>query len=275
VVTRDGAKTIGITLDSILNQTVPPKFCVVVNDGSTDNTIPIVESRRRAFKEIYLLNTNSRTRDIRRVPKLLNLGLEFAEKGGRPRTSYMMVSGDDNDLSRTYAQEIMEEMDRNPRIAVASGDWIGPQNSVGEKMPHGGGRFVRMSLMNQIGERYPVAYGWETWLLYKAMQLGYLVKIYPRIRYAHLRPFQPGNLTGWGRAMYSLGFPAYFVMLRFVVNFFLPGRGTQSRKSAVTMFAGFISAKVNPAGLRGMLIDDRPLKNYVKYVCTARLSRLI
>ena len=169
MVTRDGAKTIGITLDSILNQTVPPKFCVVVNDGSTDNTIPIVESRRRAFKEIYLLNTNSRTRDIRRVPKLLNLGLEFAEKGGRPRTSYMMVSGDDNDLSRTYAQEIMEEMDRNPRIAVASGDWIGPQNSVGEKMPHGGGRFVRMSLMNQIGERYPVAYGWETWLLYKVL----------------------------------------------------------------------------------------------------------
>ncbi len=273
--TRDGGKTIGSTLDSILNQTVPPKFVIVVNDGSTDNTKEIVESKRRGFKQIYLVNNNSRTRDIRRVPQLLNLGLEFAEKGDLPRTLYMMVSGDDNELSYSYAEEIMQEMDHNPRIAVASGDWIGPQNAVGEQMPHGGGRIVRTTFMNQIGGRYPIVYGWETWLLYKALQLGYVVKIFPKIRYRHLRAFQAGNLTGWGRAMYSLGFPSYFVLLRFAINFVLPRRGTQSRKSAVTMFTGFISAKVNPESLRGMVVDDAPFKNYVKYVCTARLSRLI
>lgn len=276
IVTRDGADTIGKTIESIAKQTISPEFIVVVNDGSTDETLKIVNKERESFHDIYIIDTGSRTRDIRKVPRLLNKGLEFVSKSANLRqVKYMMVSGDDNELESTYAERIMQRMDSDPKLAVASGDWISSLGRRGDQMPHGGARFVKMSFMEEIGGRYPVAYGWETWLLYKALELGYSVKLYHDLKYVHLRPFHPTNLFGWGRAMYSLGFPSYFVFLRFVINFFWSKRGTQSRKASITMLVGYVSAMLNPAPLAGMTIQDSKLKTFVKQFCATRLGRLL
>lgn len=275
IVTRDGAETIGRTLDSIIDQTRPPSYIVVVNDGSTDGTENIVLSKK--FAGIHVLNTGSRTRDIRKVPRLLNLALDFSRdrKNNLPKTEYMMVSGDDNELSETYAETIMQRMEDEPKLVVSSGEWLHSSSRRGDQMPHGGGRFVKMSYMDEIGGRYPVAYGWETWLLYKALESGYKVRLFQDVRYEHLRPFRPTNLFGWGRAMYSLGFPSYFVTLRFLVNLFNSARGTQSRQAAVTMLVGYLSAELDPSTLKGMTIEDQRLKTFVRYFCTSRLTRLI
>jgi glycosyltransferase involved in cell wall biosynthesis len=272
IVTRDGADTIGATIDSIVKQTARPKFVVVVNDGSTDNTEEIVKEKSRNSQSIYVVSTTSKTRDIRRVPKLLNTGIEYSKK--LPTVQYMMVSGDDNELAPNYSETIMERMEDDKKVVVASGDWLSSRGR-SNQMPHGGGRFVKTSFMHQIGGKYPVAYGWETWLLYKAMEKGYRVKLYPDLRYEHLRPFHPGNLFGWGRAMYSLGFPTYFVFMRFVVNLLWSSRGTQSMKASVTMIVGYLSAKLNPGPLKGMLIEDEGLKTFVRRFSATRLTRLL
>ncbi|HYB03328.1 MAG TPA: glycosyltransferase family A protein [Nitrososphaerales archaeon] len=275
IVTRDGAETIGATLDSIIHQSIPPKFIVLVNDGSTDDTTRIVQSK--ALRGMYVLNTGSRIRDIRKVPRLLNLALNFArnEENGLPKMDYMMVSGDDNELSLNYAERLLGRMESDPKLVVTSGEWLTSRVRRGDQMPHGGGRFVKTGYMSEIGGQYPIAYGWETWLLYKALELGYKVRLYPDARYEHLRPFQPPNLFGWGRAMYSLGFPSYFVLLRFLVNLLSSARATQSRQAAVTMLVGFVSAELNPSALKGMIIEDQGLKTFVRYFCTSRLTKLI
>jgi glycosyltransferase involved in cell wall biosynthesis len=274
IVTRDGAATIGTTIDSIIGQTVPPRFIVVVNDGSMDDTEKVVISK--PFTRIYLINTGSKSRDIRKVPRLLNLASDFAmsKQNNLPATDYIMVSGDDNELSSTYAEKIMLSMDNDPRLVVASGEWLSSRGRGGDQMPHGGGRFVRTSFMNLLGGRYPIAYGWETWLLYKALESGFKVKLFSDIRYEHLRPFRATNLFGWGRAMYSLGFPSYYVLLRFLINLSNSARGTQTRQAAVTMLVGFLSAELNPGALRGMTIEDQGLKTFVRYFCTSRLTKL-
>jgi glycosyltransferase involved in cell wall biosynthesis len=274
-VTRDGADTIGTTLDSIAHQSIPPRFIVVVNDGSTDATEKIVQSK--SFPEMCILNTGSKVRDIRKVPRLLDLALGYVEeeKGNLPNTDYTMVSGDDNELERDYAEKLLSRMESDPNLVVCSGEWLSSRARRGEQMPHGGGRLVRNSYMKEIGGQYPIAYGWETWLLYKALELGYKVKLYPDVRYKHLRPFRATNLFGWGRAMYSLGFPSYFVFFRFLINLLNSRRGTQSPQAAVTMLVGFASAQLNPSALKGMLIQDQGLKTFVRYFCTSRLTRLL
>ncbi|HME18932.1 MAG TPA: glycosyltransferase family A protein [Nitrososphaerales archaeon] len=272
--TRDGAETIGETLGSIVSQSQPPAFIVVVDDGSTDGTPEVLKGTAKTFPDLHVVKTSSTTRDIRRVPVLLNLGIARAlgESRGSSMPRYMMVSGDDNWLAPDYASTIMDRMDADPGLAVASGSWLGGAGRSGQ-MPHGGGRFVRSEFMESLGGRYPVAYGWETWILYKAMQAGLRVRNFGDVRYRHLRPYAPRNLFGWGRAMFSLGFPSVFVFLRFGLNFVWSRRGTQTRRASVTMLAGYMSAKLNPGPLRPNLIKDESLKAFVRRFSMARLTR--
>ena len=273
IITRDGADTLGKTLDSIIGQSIQPHFIVVVDDNSKDRTSEIIDEKRKVFPKLISIKTSFKSRDIRRVPLLLNIGLDYVSKHYPYETTpnYMMVSGDDNELSPNYVSKILQNMSKEEKqVVVASGSWLGSSN----QMPHGGGRLVRMDFMRRVGGRYPVAYGWETWLLYKALELGYNVRNYHEVRYSHLRPYNVRNLFGWGRAMYSLGFPSYFVLLRFLLNFVYSSRGTQSRKASITMFVGFLQAKLNKDSVKGMLIEDKPLKSFVRRFVTVRLVRL-
>ncbi len=269
--TKDGAGTVRETLESILNQELQPSFVVVVDDGSTDGTPELLRRMAADHANLFVVRNPSHSRDIRRVPALLNLGLSFAEglrdRLGSPR--FMMVSGDDNKLAVDYASTIIARMTAEPRIAVAAGSWTGSKSN---QMPPGAGRFVRMDFMMRLGGRYPVAYGWEAWLIYKAMQSGYAVKFFGDATYVHLRPYSPRNLSGWGRGMYSLGFPSYFVFLRLAINLVWARRGTQSRAGSVAMAAGYLSAKLDPAPLRSMLIEDEGLKAFVRRYAAVRLK---
>src|SRR5690554_8107830 len=52
-------KNIGLTLDSVLKQTLLPQKVVVVNDNSSDNTAEIVKEFTEKYNFISLVNTNS------------------------------------------------------------------------------------------------------------------------------------------------------------------------------------------------------------------------
>lgn len=274
IITRDGGETIGRTLASITDQSFPPQFVIVVDDGSTDETPRVIAGMASTFDRLYVIRTSSKTRDIRRVPVLLNLGILGARtlsNGSLPQ--FMMVSGDDNLLTKEYARSLIRRMENDRKLAVASGSWLGEAGRANQ-MPHGAGRLVRSDFMESVGGLYPVAYGWEVWVLYKALQMGLRVKNFSDLRYDHLRPYNPRNLLGWGRAMYSLGFPTLFVLLRFGLNFVWTGRGTQSRRSTVRMAAGYLAAKFNPESLSPNLINDEGLKEFVKRYSTRRIVRL-
>lgn len=68
---RNGAKFIAETLDSILRQIAPPAEVIIVNDGSTDNTVAVIQE----FGESVRLTTTK----IRGVCAARNLGASIAK----------------------------------------------------------------------------------------------------------------------------------------------------------------------------------------------------
>ena len=265
--TRDGAETLKETLLSITGQSIQPSFIVVVDDNSVDETPEILQGVCKTFNAMYIVKTNSKTRDLRRAPWLLNLGLDFAKK--LPRTKYMMISGDDCVYPNDYALKLIEQMNSDDKLAVASGDWGLSSTLTSEKMPTGAGRFVRTSYMESIGSFYPVAYGWEAWLLLKALERGWTIRNFEDIRYSHRRPYRPGNVYGWGRGMYSLGYPHYFVLIRFLRNLITSRKtGSMTRKISVAMLSGYASSLLTQN--KYLMLQDAALKKFVNRRCASR-----
>lgn len=240
VITRNGAETIGRTLDSILGQTFPPGLIVVVDDGSTDETLSIIESTYvTARTELQVIRLPDRGYDIRRVPANINTAYSHVNKAGR-EFDYSMISGDDCIYPPNYSEYLISEMEQNHRLVIASGDWgLKPPPDL-VKAPQGAGRFVREIFWKRVGGRYPVAYGWETWLLFKALQLGYNVANFTDLRYIHLRPSGSAHrFAHWGIAMRTLGYYEPMVFLRVVRNILLAAEPISIRGN-IAMLASYL-----------------------------------
>ena len=177
VVARNAAGTLRTTLDSILNQTIPPKRVVVVDDGSTDETGRILSACERTNSGLVeVLTQPDRGYDIRRVPANINLASRTAE--AELSTDFFMISGDDCTYPKKYTETLIRRMNTEPEVVVTSGRPSSGGVTSQEHVPSGSGRMVDCGYWREVGGCYPVRAGWETWLLYKALEKGFTVKLF-------------------------------------------------------------------------------------------------
>jgi hypothetical protein len=239
LVARNATEHIRSTLESLFQQTLKPTQVIIVNDGSTDETQSIVLGYADRYpKTVRIVTLPDRGYDIRRVPSNINLAWSIADASDVD-TAYFMISGDDCTYSRHYAATLASRMRSETKLVVASG-----RPSAGgiphEQSPAGSGRFVRCSFWREIGGRYPLKAGWETWLLYKAMERGCSVALLPEATFHHVRPRGAKHqFAYWGAAMHSLGYQPLYAMGRIaknVVNGSIPVRGS------VNMLRGYLVA---------------------------------
>jgi glycosyltransferase involved in cell wall biosynthesis len=213
LLTRNGDETVQSTIKSIMHQTVPPVSMCIVDDGSSDDTHLILEEIKRKWPErLKIVTLQDEGYDIRRVVKNINIGLEVQKKEEN-RTEYIMISGDDCIYPPHYAEYILARINRDHRIVVASGDIEGTAHP--DVTPRGSGRFVKTRFFKKLGEHFPPYYGYEGWIIQKALQLGYSVKNYSDIRYRHLREMgRQHRFRDWGLAMKCLGYHPLEVLYR-------------------------------------------------------------
>jgi biofilm PGA synthesis N-glycosyltransferase PgaC len=237
VVARNAAKHLPSTINSLLEQTLRPSKIIVVDDGSTDATPDVIATFARKYPGLVKKVTlPDRGYDIRRVPSNINR----AWSATRNVEEYFMISGDDCEYPPNYARFITSKMREDKKLVVASGRPSSGGQVSQEHVPSGSGRMVRCTFWRRVGGRYPIKAGWETWLLYKAAQEGFRVRLFEKIVYKHNRPRGVSHqFTYWGAAMWTIGYHPLYAIGRIARNAI---KGNMKTMGPLNMLRGYVTA---------------------------------
>lgn len=101
------AKYLEKTVQSVLKSDYKPTEVLIVNDGSTDNSLDVAKNLSQEFPQIQVLNQKNSG-----VAGARNSGIHAA--GGK----YILPLDGDDLISETYISEAVRVLDSNPRIKV-------------------------------------------------------------------------------------------------------------------------------------------------------------
>ena len=110
---------IGLTLQSLVTQTLLPKLIVVVNDNSTDSTKTIVEQFAKDYNFIKLVNSTSSNNHLpgTKIVNAFYKGFETLDK------DYDVICKYDADLifPSDYLEKLAAHFSANPKLGMAAG----------------------------------------------------------------------------------------------------------------------------------------------------------
>lgn len=255
---RNEEQFIGETLTALLNQDIDDNYIIVVNDGSEDKTKEVVDS----FPNIELINIENRGFDAQGTPilaRVINQGLEKLV----PEVSYdyIMILGSDHILPSNYIRKIVDHMDHNRDIAICSGQIKGEKS----KVPRGSGRIVRSDFWKSIGLQYPLKFGFETYLLIKAQQLGYRIDVLNDLISLTSRPtrksYKKETYISYGKSLRALGY----------IQLYSAGRigliSLKNPKGAFYMLQGYTSSDIE--------FYEEDFRSFLRYIQYGRLKQYI
>ncbi len=256
---RNEEKFIGETLTALSNQDIDDNYIIVVNDGSEDKTKEVVNS----FPNIELINIENRGFDAHGTPilaRVINQGLEKLLT--EISHDYIMILGSDHILPSNYIRKIVDHMDHNRNVAICSGQ-IKDEKS---KVPRGSGRIVRSNFWKAIGLQYPLKFGFETYLLIKAQQLGYSIDVLNDLISVTNRPtrksYKKETYISYGKSLRALGYVHLYSLGRIGLI------SLKNPKGAIYMLQGYTSSGIEfyEEDFRSFLrsIQYRRLKQYIK-----------
>jgi len=215
---------------SLLDQSVRPELWVIVNDGSTDGTLEIIESLEEENKWICSVSLEEAPRDVgRRYAEVCNKGFSRAirlceEKG--LSWDYIGLFDADIVLEADYMENLLFEFERNPRLGLASGmivtffdDGRRKVNVQRDDLPEGGCRVWRRECFEDIGSKYPVSYAPDSIAIAKSKLKGWETRWFPHIKAYSPRPVAhaEGHWTeycGFGRYNYYVDLPFLFALYK-------------------------------------------------------------
>jgi glycosyltransferase involved in cell wall biosynthesis len=207
-------KFIGLTLDSLVNQTVLPKKAVIVNDNSTDSTAEIVQSYMTNYPWISLVNKKSDAIHLpgSKVIQAFQAGLETLDD------DYDIMIKGDSDLifPPDYFEIIIKHFKSDATIGMAGGfayiekdgHWI-LENLTDKDHIRGAFKAYRKATFQQIGGLKP-AMGWDTVDELLCEFYNWKVVTDESLQVKHLKPtganYNKAARYKQGEAFYTLGY---------------------------------------------------------------------
>lgn len=275
VTTRNRCEYLIRTLDSILNQQLPCKRIMVLDDGSSDGTTELVRQyARKHDRTILVLQHHDMGYDIRRVVRNWNECLAEAEREGlNDSTDFTFVTADDCVYPQHYVGTLVERMLSDPLLAVASGTRGVPTPMDGWKPPEGSGRLIRNSLLKLLGFRFPEKTGYESWIVYEAMRRGFRADCINELEYEHLQ--QLGETHGfveWGYMPHALGYHPLLFLGRCVQNLV---SGTLPRRAVGQMLVNYLIAYLLKPSDPFFQPHDPELRGFIRSFQVDRMRKAV
>ena len=247
VTCRNSENEIENAVNSLLKQSAKPRYIIVVDDGSTDNTNSILQGLKLKNENIYIITNPNLGYDIGRVVKNWNSAINLAKNTNLESTDYHMISTDDTHYEELYAAKIMRKMDYDDKIAISSGNYDDNNYTT----PHGAGRFVRSSFFDNVLGRYPEKMGYESVILQLSLYHGFKNVVNNEARFSHTRPLGTNHqFYEFGASMRTLGYHPLFVLGRFV-QCFLAGK-PMGRLGAIHMLYYYLTYEPKKEGYDSM-----------------------
>lgn len=200
------------TLESLINQTLPPKEIVIVNDNSTDKTRDIVTRYVNLHSWISLVNNKSSDTHLP-GSKIISAFYKGFEKVD---TNYDVICKFDADLifPCNYLEQLSTHFNNNPKLGMASGfcyikkndDWV-LENLTRKDHIRGALKTYRKACFLQIGKLKP-SMGWDTVDELLAKFYGWEILTDENLKVKHLKPtaisYNKASKYLQGEAMYKL-----------------------------------------------------------------------
>jgi glycosyltransferase involved in cell wall biosynthesis len=265
---RNSERDIEHAIMSLIDQSVRPEYLIVVDDGSTDNTPKILSDISARYDYVHIITNPDLGYDIGRVVENWNKALGLARQLGLEPTRYHMISTDDTQYEKEYCEKIMNYMDSDNSIAIASGNY-GNDKPVA---PHGAGRFINNLFFSSILGTYPQKMGYESAVLYLALKNGWRYLVIPEAKFVHTRELGSAHhFYEFGASMRTLGYHPIFAFGRFI-KYFTTGKPI-GRLGSVYMFYHYLSYKPKEEGYDSMY--DRQLRESIRSIQLARIKEYV
>jgi glycosyltransferase involved in cell wall biosynthesis len=221
---RDEAQYIQQTLDCIARQSLRPYECVIVDDGSKDNTGEIADNAAAQHDWIHVVHRSDRgSRHVGGgVVETFYAGLDAVN-----HTDYDFLCKIDGDVtfSDTYFERLIEKMEADPQLGGASGKTFNPvdgtliEERMIDEMVAGQVNFWRRACWEQ-GGGYVREVMWDGIVFHRARMNGWktasfrdddLTILHHRLMGSSHRNVIHGRMR-WGRGQWFMGsHPLYII----------------------------------------------------------------
>lgn len=225
---RDEEKAIGKCLQSLRDQ-ADKVFLVVVNDGSADQTSDVASEYADVVVDLprHVESWVGRPE----LARVVNAGLDTLKS---EELDFVMLSDGEAIYPSNYIEEIARRM-RNEGIVLASG--VAESEVSRSFSPRGCGRIVDAEWFKRIGFKYPENYGFEVYLVYKALSQGRKVVVFSDLKFNLQRKTRLSSEKAyfWGKGMKALNYNVFYAFGRAFL-FFL-----RSPRNGLELLRGYFS----------------------------------
>ena len=233
--------TIGLTLESLVKQSLQPKRIVVVNDNSTDNTQDIVESYISKYSWIELVNSKSSNEHLP-GSKIINA---FYKGYDTLDTNYDVICKFDADLifPDNYLEQLSIHFNKNKNLGMVSGfcyiekngDWV-LENLTRKDHIRGALKAYKKECFLQIGKLKP-SMGWDTVDELLAKYYGWEILTDESL---HVRHLKPTGISYNKTSKYLQGEAMYKMRYGFIITF-ISALKLAYKKRSLSLFKDYLS----------------------------------